>query len=102
MPEPDEDPVNPKEAVADEAVRSGPASDETQMGMFDEPTGAVDPLVGQTVEAFMQARTPGAGDDLDAFRNQEDAPACPNCGGITIRAGACYSCPNCGATTGCG
>jgi len=104
VPEPEEDPVNPKQAVADEALRSGPASDETQMGMFDEPTDAVDPLVGQTVEAFMQATdtTTAATKTQTAFRNQEDAPACPNCGGITIRAGACYSCPNCGASTGCG
>src|SRR5690606_10719319 len=48
-PEPEEDPVNPTEAVAAEVDRSGPASDETQIGMFDEPTGATDPLVGQTV-----------------------------------------------------
>ncbi len=103
VPEPIEDPVNPKQAVADEARRSGPASDETQMGMFDEPTGTVDPLVGQTVEAFMQTgQTQAATATTSTFRNQEDAPACPNCGGITIRAGACYICPNCGATTGCG
>ena len=36
------------------------------------------------------------------FSMQADAPPCHVCGGITIRAGACYSCPNCGATTGCG
>ena len=103
-PEPEEDPVNPTEAVAAEVDRSGPASDETQMGMFDEPTDAVDPLVGQTVEAFMQTTetVTVTKTQTAAFRNQEDAPACPNCGGITIRAGACYSCPNCGASTGCG
>ena len=36
------------------------------------------------------------------FSLQADAPPCHVCGGITVRAGACYSCPNCGATTGCG
>jgi ribonucleoside-diphosphate reductase alpha chain len=75
------------------------------MGMFDEPTDAVDPLVGQTVDAFIQTNEQAAVKEAKptaAFRNQEDAPACPNCGGITIRAGACYSCPNCGASTGCG
>lgn len=30
-----------------------------------------------------------------------DAPACRNCGNITIRNGTCYVCPNCGTTTGC-
>ena len=30
-----------------------------------------------------------------------DAPACSNCGNITLRNGTCYMCPNCGTTTGC-
>ena len=30
-----------------------------------------------------------------------DAPACRNCGNITLRNGTCYMCPNCGTTTGC-
>ncbi|XZF13000.1 vitamin B12-dependent ribonucleotide reductase [Chitinophagaceae bacterium MMS25-I14] len=30
-----------------------------------------------------------------------DAPACRNCGNITLRNGTCYVCPNCGSTTGC-
>ena len=36
------------------------------------------------------------------FQAQADAPACPACGSITVRCGACYKCENCGATTGCG
>ena len=97
-----EDPVNPTQAVAAEADRSGPAADETQIGLFDEPTGRVDPPVGPDrggVHAGQDARPPAAS---STFQNQDDAPACPNCGGITVRAGACYSCPNCGASTGCG
>jgi ribonucleoside-diphosphate reductase alpha chain len=35
------------------------------------------------------------------FVNQADAPACAECGAITVRNGACYKCPNCGATSGC-
>ncbi len=35
-----------------------------------------------------------------AFINT-DAPACPDCGAITVRSGSCYKCLNCGATTGC-
>jgi ribonucleoside-diphosphate reductase alpha chain len=35
-----------------------------------------------------------------AFVNT-DAPACPDCGSITVRSGSCYKCLNCGATTGC-
>jgi ribonucleoside-diphosphate reductase alpha chain len=32
---------------------------------------------------------------------QSDAPACDNCGSITIRAGNCYLCHNCGSSMGC-
>ena len=35
------------------------------------------------------------------FRNQEDAPACTECGSIMVRNGACYKCYNCGGTSGC-
>ncbi len=36
------------------------------------------------------------------FATNADAPACAECGSITVRSGACYKCLNCGATTGCG
>ncbi len=32
---------------------------------------------------------------------QTDAPACDNCGAITVRAGNCYLCYNCGSSMGC-
>ena len=32
---------------------------------------------------------------------QADAPACDNCGAITVRNGNCYLCHNCGASMGC-
>ncbi len=32
---------------------------------------------------------------------QSDAPACSNCGAITVRNGACYLCHNCGTSQGC-
>jgi ribonucleoside-diphosphate reductase alpha chain len=35
------------------------------------------------------------------FVVDRDAPACPDCGAITVRTGACYKCMNCGSTTGC-
>ena len=43
----------------------------------------------------------------DATRNEQfagfqaDAPACDNCGSITVRNGNCYLCHNCGASMGC-
>jgi ribonucleoside-diphosphate reductase alpha chain len=32
---------------------------------------------------------------------QSDAPACDNCGAITVRNGNCYLCHNCGSSMGC-
>ncbi len=32
---------------------------------------------------------------------QSDAPACEQCGWITVRSGACFHCPNCGHSMGC-
>lgn len=34
-------------------------------------------------------------------RVQSDAPACDNCGAITVRNGSCYLCHNCGNSMGC-
>ncbi|MFH0909639.1 MAG: vitamin B12-dependent ribonucleotide reductase [bacterium] len=39
--------------------------------------------------------------DETTFKNQADAPACDNCGAITVRNGACYRCDNCGTSMGC-
>ena len=96
-------PVDPTVAVATEAGRHGPASDQTQADLFATAQAAVNAgqpsHVGGTIEAALAAPASG---ELGAFQNQDDAPACPNCGGITVRAGSCYSCPNCGSSTGCG
>jgi hypothetical protein len=32
---------------------------------------------------------------------QPDAPACDNCGAITVRKGNCYLCHSCGSSMGC-
>ncbi|MDH3254044.1 MAG: vitamin B12-dependent ribonucleotide reductase [Acidobacteriota bacterium] len=42
------------------------------------------------------------GPGLQAFRLQQDAPSCQECGSIMIRNGTCYQCLNCGSTSGCG
>ncbi len=39
--------------------------------------------------------------DLTLKENMGDAPACSNCGHMTIRNGSCYVCLTCGDTTGC-
>ena len=98
----DEVSVDPTTAVAAETDRHGPAADEVQADLFATAQAAISgtsPHLGGAVEAVLAADGRG---ELGAFQNQDDAPACPNCGGITVRAGACYSCPNCGSSTGCG
>src|SRR5438128_1797241 len=56
------------------------------------------------VQSQGSPRTRGAASEFVgskiAFINT-DAPACPDCGAITVRSGSCYKCLNCGATTGC-
>ena len=59
------------------------------------PTAEANPLQELKVIA-----TPAGGVQKIAFINT-DAPACPDCGAITVRSGSCYKCLNCGATTGC-
>ena len=41
----------------------------------------------------------GRADQFASF--QTDAPACDNCGAITVRNGNCYLCHNCGNSMGC-
>ena len=54
------------------------------------------------LKVIAQPTTNGNGGSVQkiAFINT-DAPACPDCGAITVRSGSCYKCLNCGATTGC-
>ncbi|CAM3200642.1 vitamin B12-dependent ribonucleotide reductase [Rhodothermus bifroesti] len=100
----------PGEGVAAEVKRSGPARDERQLELSFEtqPTGPITPLVGPTIEAFLGLQGQAASGSTKTtpqarvFEHQEDAPACSNCGSITVRSGACYVCPNCGNSSGCG
>jgi ribonucleoside-diphosphate reductase alpha chain len=50
--------------------------------------------------SIFPADTVGPG--LQAFRFQQDAPSCQECGSIMVRAATCYQCLNCGSTSGCG
>jgi len=99
----DEVEADPVAAVAAQVADHGPAADEVQVDLFSVDS----PHIGGTVEQALAAAAPASSTATKAapkstFQNQEDSPACPNCGSITVRAGACYSCPNCGGTSGCG
>jgi len=54
-------------------------------------------LAPKTVPAAVSATA----DIKKLMGTSADAPACRNCGNITMRNGTCYMCPNCGTTTGC-
>ncbi len=44
----------------------------------------------------------GLGEQERQFAHfQSDAPACDNCGALTVRCGTCYRCFNCGNSMGC-
>jgi ribonucleoside-diphosphate reductase alpha chain len=62
--------------------------------------GAVAGAGGSTssLPAAVQAGAAQAG---EPFLNQQDAPACPDCGCLMVRNGTCYKCLNCGTTSGC-
>jgi ribonucleoside-diphosphate reductase alpha chain len=47
------------------------------------------------------ADTPVHVQDRQFASFQSDAPACDNCGALTVRCGTCYRCFNCGNSMGC-
>lgn len=85
--------------------QSGPAADVTQMSLpfRDESAEAEQlPAAVSDKQALAEATlAPSSGAPV-TYRNQEDAPPCPDCGAITVRSGACYVCTECGSSTGCG
>ena len=74
-------PAEPAKAPADNARPSAP---QTELKVIAAPT-----------------TNGNGGFQKLAFVNTGDAPACADCGAITVRSGSCYKCLNCGATTGC-
>src|SRR5437899_1861602 len=78
-----------------------PVEDQDEAGIIrrDEPAAPqTDPKPGEP--EFKVIAAPSTVQKL-AFVNTGDAPACADCGAITVRSGSCYKCMNCGATTGC-
>ena len=82
-----------------------PVEEQDEAGVVrrDAPVPAPAPTSATTTppsELKVIATPPANGIQKIAFINT-DAPACPDCGAITVRSGSCYKCLNCGATTGC-
>jgi ribonucleoside-diphosphate reductase alpha chain len=79
-----------------------PVEEQDEVGIVrrDEPAPISDPKP-TTEYKLVAAPTTGSPIQKLAFVNTGDAPACADCGAITVRSGSCYKCMNCGATTGC-
>jgi ribonucleoside-diphosphate reductase alpha chain len=85
-PAPAEPPAAPAPAPTRVADNARPAASPTELKVIAHPT--------------TNGNGGHGGVQKIAFVNT-DAPACPDCGAITVRSGSCYKCLNCGATTGC-
>src|SRR5437870_2991101 len=82
-----------------------PVEDQDEAGIIRRDAPAPSPAPAPTTTTAPSGElkviaTPANGIQKIAFINT-DAPACPDCGAITVRSGSCYKCLNCGATTGC-
>jgi len=94
-----------EKAEVEEPIRDTQASNSIQTGDQTTPkqekqflTKVEDVKEKETVEAVSNSVTTVQevlGDMMG------DAPACPDCGHITIRNGSCYKCLNCGNSLGC-
>jgi ribonucleoside-diphosphate reductase alpha chain len=75
---------------------SSPAKPGSNGASLLERAGLLAPKwdAGETLPAYGPR-----GDQFASF--QTDAPACDNCGAITVRNGNCYLCHNCGNSMGC-
>jgi ribonucleoside-diphosphate reductase alpha chain len=76
---------------ASSASGSAAAGPQAQAATRSESNGHAKPVAIQV----------GSRSQKVAFRVQEDAPSCADCGSIMVRNGSCYKCLNCGSTSGC-
>jgi ribonucleoside-diphosphate reductase alpha chain len=67
------------------------------------PTIAVTKTQTVISSVSMEARaaTSTSASDMHLQSMQSDAPACNECGHLTVRSGTCYKCLNCGNSLGC-
>jgi len=63
------------------------------------PTSKVERRLDWTLKPSAATGVLSRADQFASF--QADAPACDNCGAITVRNGNCYLCHNCGNSMGC-
>src|SRR5216110_143914 len=73
-----------------------PIEDQDEVGIIRREPAAAAPPPKPIEPEFKIVATPSTVQKL-AFVNTGDAPACADCGAITVRSGSCYKCLNCGA-----
>jgi len=84
----------------DTTGRSGPptVSAKADLGTVEAKNGHTN---GNGKAGAASALTASLSAERTAFKIQEDAPSCADCGSIMVRNGSCYKCLNCGSTSGC-
>ena len=94
--------AGPKHAAKRNGTPAGAAAlDRMAVSVLTEAPTSLGATVGLSNRALLgePAVAPSRDDQFASF--QTDAPACDNCGAITVRAGNCYLCHNCGSSMGC-
>jgi ribonucleoside-diphosphate reductase alpha chain len=91
-----EAPAGPASTAGDPARSGGPMPISLVPGPVATTTGR-----GTSGPSSVGAAVSDPSRPMFAFRPDEDAPPCPDCGSIMVRNAACYKCLNCGATSGC-
>ncbi len=83
------------------ATRFLNADDQETVGIVRRQPVSLEIETPANAELKLVAKPNGANASNVTFVVNADAPACADCGSITVRSGSCYKCLNCGSTTGC-
>jgi ribonucleoside-diphosphate reductase alpha chain len=95
--------TSPKNPVADHSsssVMDGRSSSSLQAEVKDTLTTSLNPD-GSVSTTRTHSESARSVLDQSNAALMGDAPACDNCGSITVRNGTCYKCLNCGNSMGC-
>jgi ribonucleoside-diphosphate reductase alpha chain len=79
----------------------GPKSEDAQQQLSQVRITAAKPFLPEKQKIVAPVPMANTAEIKKLMGTSADAPACRNCGNITLRNGTCYMCPNCGTTTGC-
>jgi len=94
----DDEPPAPKPVVKTNGARSATVADfeHTEAVLSRHPAQAITSTIPLSISSDgLEQR------DEQFAHFQSDAPACDNCGALTVRCGTCYRCFNCGNSMGC-